>query len=406
MPLFAYEGRTPAGDARRGEIEAATLEAARSRLRQMQIEASSLRQRSIWATNIHLPRIGFLQPRIKNKDLVIFTRQFATMIDSGLPLVQCLDIQAQQAPNPTLREQLKVVKQAVESGSTFADALGKYPKTFDDLFQNLVAAGEMGGILDTILNRLAQQLEKTEKLRRTIRSAMTYPVILFVVGVIVVALLLLKVIPSFESMFAEFGQTLPMMTRVVIAASKWMQDYFTIVLLAILAVGVALRTVYQRRAGRLFFHRLYLHVPALGDLLRKTAVARFCRTLGTMISSGVPILDALDICGKTAGNLVVEEAIAQARDSIAEGRTIAEPLLATRVFPEMVCQMISVGEATGALDVMLSKVADFYEDEVDAAVDTLTRVMQPVIILFLAVFVGGFAVSMYLPIFTMASGIQ
>ncbi|MBN1335994.1 MAG: type II secretion system F family protein [Deltaproteobacteria bacterium] len=406
MPQFAYEGRTPAGDARRGEITAASLDAARARLRQMQIDPTTLRRKSLWSAELHLPRIGFLKPRVTNKDLVIFTRQFATMIDSGLPLVQCLEIQAQQAPNPTLREEIRVVKEAVESGSTFADALHKFPRTFDDLYQNLVAAGEMGGILDTILNRLAIQLEKTEKLRRQIRGAMTYPAIVFTVGIGVVALLLLEVVPTFESMFAEFERTLPVPTQWTIALSQWLQRYFYVVLLALLGTGVLLRTLYQQRSGRLVVDRLLLRTPAVGDLLRKTAVARFCRTLGTMISSGVPILDALDICGKTAGNLVIENAIARARDSIAEGRSIAEPLLATRVFPEMVCQMISVGEATGALDVMLGKVADFYEDEVDHAVDTLTSVMQPVIIVCLAIFVGGFAISMYLPIFTMASGIQ
>ncbi len=301
MPLFAYEGRTPAGDARRGEIEAASLDAARARLRLMQIDPTVVRAKSVWSTNIQLPRIGFLQPRVRNKDLVIFTRQFATMIDSGLPLVQCLDIQSQQAPNLTFREQIRAVKEAVESGSTFADALRKFPRTFDDLFQNLVAAGEMGGILDTIFNRLAVQLEKGERLRRQVRGAMTYPAIVVGVGVLVVAFLLLKVVPTFESMFEEFNQTLPRPTEITISASRWLQHNFYFVLLGILAVGLALRTAYQRRAGRLVFDRLVLRVPVLGDLLRKTAVARFCRTLGTMISSGVPISTPSTSAGRPPG---------------------------------------------------------------------------------------------------------
>ncbi len=405
MPVFAYEGRTTSGEVRRGEIEASNMDAARSMLRQRQIAATSVKAKGGGLGSVELKMPEFLQPGVGTKDLVIFTRQFATMIDSGLPLVQCLEIQSKQAPNPTFRKQLVAIKENVESGTTFADALGKFPDTFDDLFRNMIAAGEVGGILDTILNRLAQYLEKADKLKRQIKGAMMYPVIVMLVSLAVVALLLLKVVPTFEEMFAEFGQALPAPTQFVIDLSKWLQANFLYIVVGIVVGGFSLRQFYKTKRGEILIDSLMLKLPVFGDLLIKTAVARFCRTLGTMIASGVPILEALDICGRTAGNKVIEIAVNNVREAISEGRTIAEPLSEAGVFPEMVCQMIAVGEATGALDVMLGKVADFYEDEVDQAVENLTSMMEPIIIVFLGTIIGGLVIAMYMPIFTMASGI-
>jgi type IV pilus assembly protein PilC len=385
MPVFAYEGSTSSGENRKGEIEAADDAAARKKLRQMQINPTKLKKKGALDADISIPMPAFLKPRVKTKDLVIFTRQFATMIDSGLPLVQCLEIQSQQAPNPTFRDELKVIKEAVESGSTF---------------------GEVGGILDTILNRLAAHLEKADKLKRQVKGAMTYPAVVTVVGVGAMLVLLIKVIPTFETMFAEMGATLPAPTQMMVDFSRWMRSNGVYVVVGAIVAVFAFRYSYKSSAGRAIYDRIFLKLPVFGDLITKSSTARFTRTLGTMISSGVPILDALDICGKTSGNRVIEEAIATARDSIAEGRTIAEPLMATKVFPDMVCQMISVGEATGALDVMLNKIADFYEDEVDQAVENLTAMLEPLIMVLLGGGAGAFVISMYLPIFTMAGNIH
>ncbi|MFH1464187.1 MAG: type II secretion system F family protein [Pseudomonadota bacterium] len=408
MPLFAYEGQTSGGESRKGEIEAKDDNAARQKLRQMQISPTKLAKKGTGLNmdlgSLKMPK--FLQPGIKTKDLVVFTRQFATMIDSGLPLVQCLEIQSQQAPSPAFRDQLKVIKEAVESGSTFADALRKFPDTFDELFQNLVAAGEVGGILDTILNRLATHLEKADKLKRQIKGAMTYPTIVTVVAVGAAAVLLVKVVPTIETMFAEMGATLPAPTQLMVTFSRFLRDNGLYIIGGLAIAIVALRYFYKSSQGRVVFDTISLKLPVFGDLITKSAVARFSRTLGTMVSSGVPILDALEICGKTSGNRVIENAISTARDAIAEGRTIAEPLLATKVFPDMVCQMISVGEATGALDVMLNKIADFYEEEVDDAVDNLTAMIEPIIMVVMGIGGGWFVIAMYLPIFTMASNIH
>jgi type IV pilus assembly protein PilC len=346
------------------------------------------------------------QPSVQLRDLVIFSRQFATMIDSGLPLVQCLEIQAAQAENPTMRAQLKVVKERVESGSTFAEALKTYPKTFDDLYVNLVAAGEVGGMLDNIMNRLAAYLEKNQKLIRQVKGAMTYPTIVVSVAILVVSALLLKVVPTFEDMFADFGQQLPAPTLIVIGMSKWLQANWYLVFGAMVAVVLGIRQFYSTPRGKLVIDKILLQLPVFGDLLTKVAVARFCRTLGTMIASGVPILEALGICSRTAGNKVIEQAIENVAVSISEGRTIAEPLTESKVFPSMVCQMISVGEATGALDSMLTKIADFYDDEVDTAVESLTALMEPAIMAFLGVAIGGLVIAMYMPIFSMAGGIN
>jgi len=403
MPVFAYEGRTASGETKKGEVEAADQDAARSRLRAMQISPTKVKAKG--GVGISMPQFDFLKPKVTTKDLVIFVRQFATMIDSGLPLVQCLEIQASQATNPTLREQLSVIKESVESGTTFADALKKFPGTFDDLFRNLIAAGEVGGILDTILNRLATFLEKNEKLKRQIKGAMTYPAIVMGVAGLVVTVLLLKVVPTFESMFLEFGGALPAPTQIVVDMSKFMQKNWVFMFAAFGATAYAVKFSYGTAKGRVIYDGIFLKLPVLGELLTKVAVARFCRTLGTIVASGVPILDGLEICARTAGNKIIEAAVLQAREAISEGRNIAEPLSESKVFPEMVCQMISVGEATGALDIMLTKIADFYDDEVDQAVENLTSMMEPLIMVFLGIVVGGFVVAMYLPIFTMASAI-
>lgn len=406
MALFAYEARTSSGEVRRGEVEAPSKNDARNRLRQMSLNPTSVKKKGGGLLDMELQAPSFMKPKILNKDLVIFTRQFATMIDSGLPLVQCLEIQAAQAPNPTLREQLAVVKESVESGVTFADSLKKFPDTFDELFRNLVAAGEIGGILDTILNRLAVFLEKNDKLKRQIKGAMTYPVVVLFVAIIVTAVLLLKVVPSFDKMFADFGGTLPAPTQLVINMSYWLQANGLYLFGGAVAFVMGFRMFKKTSKGEYLWHAFILKLPKVGDLVTKVAVARFCRTLGTMVSSGVPILDGLDICSRTAGNRVIENAVLKAKDSISEGRNISEPLMESGVFPEMVCQMISVGENTGALDIMLNKIADFYEDEVDQAVENLTAMIEPIIMVFLGGVVGGFIIAMYLPIFSMANQIQ
>lgn len=408
MPVFAYEGRTATGDTRRGQVEAANLEAARSRLRQMSIQPTTLKPSGgggLGSIEINIPTPAFLKPKVTTKDLVIFVRQFATMIDSGLPLVQCLDIQAKQAPNATFREQLTTIKEQVESGSTFADALKKYPKTFDALFRNMIAAGEVGGILDTILNRLAQFMEKNEKLKREIKGAMTYPAIVVTAGLVIVTGLLLFVVPTFEEMFAEMGQTLPGPTMLLINMSKFVTANWAFLLVGLIGTIGGAYAFYKNPRGEMIVDGLLLKAPIFGDLLTKVAVARFCRTLGTMIASGVPILEALDICSRTAGNKVIEKAVGGVREAISEGRSIAEPLSETKLFPEMVCQMVSVGEATGALDVMLNKIADFYEDEVDAAVEAMTSMLEPLIIIGLGIGGGFVVIALYMPIFSMSTGI-
>ena len=346
--------------------------------------------------------IGFLQPKITTKDIVVFTRQFATMIDAGLPLVQCLDILSSQQENKTFKTILLTVKEDVESGSTFADALKKHPKAFNDLYVNLVAAGEVGGILDTILNRLAAYIEKALKLKKQVKSAMTYPTTIVGIAFVVIAVILIFVIPAFESMFKDFGGALPLPTQIVINISNFIQDYILVIIGSIVFSIFAVKKTYATRRGRDKMDDWALKLPVFGVLIRKVAVAKFSRTLATMISSGVPILDGLDIVSKTAGNRTVEKAINNVRQSISEGKTIAEPLKESGVFPPMVCQMIEVGEQAGALDTMLSKIADFYDDEVDDAVGNLTAMMEPLLMLFLGTTVGGLVIAMYLPIFKLA----
>ena len=402
MPVFAWEGRTRQGTLKKGVIEAASEAAAMMQLRGQMIMPTAVRPKSARSLGSFRLRRG-----VKTRDLVVFTRQFATMIDAGLPLVQCLDIQSEQQSNKSFGEALVRVKADVEQGATFAESLGKHPKIFDELYVNLVAAGEIGGVLDTILNRLAVYLEKVDNLKRKVKSAMVYPISVLVVAVGVVVLLMVKVIPVFEKMFVDFGGSLPGPTQMVIDVSHWLQSYIVLLIAAFVA-GLMGYQQARARSPRFRYRTdaTYLRVPIFGPLLRKVAVARFSRTFSTMLSSGVPILDALDICARTAGNKVIEAGLQKTRTAISEGKTVAEPLRAAGMFPPMVVQMIAVGEQTGAMDSMLAKLADFYDDEVDAAVAALTSLLEPIMLVFLGGTVGSILIAMYLPIFKIAETIK
>lgn len=400
--LWLWEAKTKGGEVKKGEMEAADAEAVDARLKSLGLTPTKVKRRGALDMNISLPGMG----GVPQKDVLIFTRQFATMIDAGLPLVQCLEILGSQTDNPSLKKVIFTIKGKVEGGSTFSDALKDHPKIFDELFVQLCAAGEVGGILDTILNRLALYKEKSEKLKRKVKGAMVYPGIVVCVALGVTALLLLKVTPVFAKMFADFGSALPGPTQVVVDLSEWLQKYILHLVAGIVAAIVAFTSFHRNPKGRELWDAFVLKTPMFGPMVRKFAVARFTRTLGTMISSGVPILDALDVTAKTAGNRTIEKGIYYVRTKISEGKNIAGPLLETKVFPPMVVQMIGVGEATGAMDQMLGKIADFYDDEVDAAVSGLTAMIEPVMMVFLGGLVGGFLVAMYLPIFTIASAIK
>ncbi len=400
MPTFVYSGKALNGEMKKGEVQAANLVQATTALKRQQIIPSTITEKKGFSlSEIKLPGLG---SGIKTKDLVIFSRQFATMIDAGLPLVQCLDILASQQEKAEFKKVLLDVKSSVEGGSTFADALKKHPKVFDPLYVNLIAAGEVGGILDTILNRLSGFLEKAEKLKGKIKSAMTYPVAVIVIACLIVTGLLVWVVPIFQNMFASFGKALPAPTQLVVNMSNALKSYWYLIFGTIGGVIFGLRYIYKTPKGRRQMDAIFLKLPVVGDLIRKTAVARFTRTLGTMLSSGVPILEGLEIVAKTAGNVIIEEAVMKARTSLSQGKTLAEPLIETKVFPGMVTQMIAVGESTGALDAMLTKIADFYEEEVDAAVDALTSLIEPMLMAFLGVVVGGLVIALYLPIFSLA----
>ncbi len=401
MPVYTWVAETRKGRKLKGELEAADERIAMSQLKRRNLTVKKLKPKpkDLFAN------VSFMQPKVTNKDIVIFTRQFSTMIDAGLPLVQGINILAEQAENKTFRGILKQISKDVEGGSTLAEAMKKHPKVFDDLFVNLVAAGEVGGILDTIMRRLATFIEKAEKLKSQIKGAMTYPIVVMAIAVIVIAVILIFVIPVFEDMFSSFGQSLPVPTQIVVNMSRFMKGNIHWVILGIIAVVFILKRFRATKKGRRMSDDLFLRLPIFGDLLKKSAVARFTRTLGTMVSSGVPILDSLEIVAKTSGNVILEEIIYEVRGSIAEGQTIAEPLSENTVFPGMVVQMISVGEATGALDTMLEKIADFYDDEVDAAVAALTSMLEPLLMLFLGGAIGGLVVAMYLPIFSMAGAV-
>ena len=399
MPIYVWAGKNRKGRSIKGELEAADERIARIRLKKRNIEVKKLKPKP----KDLFENISFLQPRVTNKDLVIFTRQFSTMIDAGLPLVQGLNILGEQTENKTFRNMLKRITKDVEGGSTLADALGKHPKVFDSLFVNLVAAGEVGGILDTILQRLATYIEKAEKLKTQIKGAMTYPIVVVSIAVIVIAIIMIFVIPVFQDMFASFGKALPAPTQIVITMSDFTKKNIHFMIAGLIVFVWIFRRYRKTTSGRRHIDSILLRLPIFGDLIKKVAVARFTRTLGTMVSSGVPILDALEITAKTAGNVIVEEVINDSRSSIAEGQTIAEPLAETDIFPGMVTQMISVGESTGALDAMLEKIADFYDDEVDATVSAMTAMLEPLLMLFLGGSIGGLVIAMYLPIFQMAA---
>lgn len=402
MPEYVWKAKTSIGNVITGEMEEVNEQVVATKLKKMNYTNIKVKKKP----KDLFENISFMQPKVNTKDVVIFTRQFATMIDAGLPLVQCLEILSSQQENPTFKKVLSDVKSKVEGGSTFADALRNHPKQFDELFVNLVHAGETGGILDTILRKLATFLEKNEALKRKIKGAMVYPAVVLAIAVGVIVLLLVFVIPVFKSMFEGSGGTLPLPTQMVVNASEFMQKYWLYMLGVGVLFGIAIKKFYETERGRFIIDRASLRAPVIGDLIRKTAVARFCATLGTMIASGVPILDALEITAKTAGNKIIEEAIMGTRVAIAEGRTIAEPLMETGVFPGMVVRMIAVGEATGALDAMLAKIAEFYEEEVDTAVEALTQLMEPIMIVFLGGTCGGMVISMYLPVFSMAGAIS
>ncbi len=402
MAEYAWEARARTGEMRRGSMEADDESAVNARLRQQQLNPVRVRRKF---------KLGTLQfgSGVKTKDLVTFTRLFATMIDAGLPLVQCLDILASQQSNKHFQVVLKDVKLAVEGGSSFSESLKRHPKVFDELFVNLVHAGEVGGILDSILNRLSVYLEKRQKLVRQVRGAMVYPSIVVVIAAGVMTVLMTFVIPAFESMFKDFGggrQNLPKLTQIMIALSEGFVSYAPFLVVALLAAAGAFSYFYRTENGKRFFHKTLLALPILGPVLRKIAVARFTRTLGTLLSSGVPILDALEICGRTAGNVVIESGIMKVRQAISEGKNMAEPLAAAGVFPEMVVQMIGVGEQTGALDQMLNKIADFYEEETDVAVAALTSALEPIMMVGVGGMVGVVLVAMYLPIFSLAGNIK
>jgi type IV pilus assembly protein PilC len=373
---------------------------------------ASLSRQKIFATRIKakpkdiFENVKFLQPRIKENDIILFARQFSTMIDAGLPIIQCLDILYNQQSNASFKKMLKQIKESVEGGATLAEALKGFPKQFDDLFVNMISAGEAGGILDSILRRLAGYMEKAARLKAKVKGAMTYPLVTLGIAVVVLAVILIFVIPVFEEMFADFGGELPAPTQLVVMMSDLVKSKILYLLIA-LALGVfAFKKYYATEKGHNTIDAMVLKLPVFGMLLRKVAVAKFTRTMGTMLASGVAILEALDIVAKTAGNRKVEKAIYNVRSGIAEGRTMADPLLESGVFPPMVCQMIAVGESTGALDAMLEKIADFYDEEVDQAVDNLTQLIEPIMLVFLGVTIGGLVVAMYLPIFKMAGAIS
>lgn len=387
-------------------MEAPTRDAVLARLRAQRIQPlpAKIKERGKGLDrDINIPGFG---ESIKTKDIVVFTRQLGTMIDAGLPIVQCLDILATQTDNKKFRSVIRQLKDDVEAGSTFTEALKKHPKLFDDLFVNMISAGEIGGILDNILQRLSIYMEKSMKLKAKIKGAMIYPATIITVAVGVTCVLLIWVIPVFAELFSSFGQQLPGPTQFVINLSNFTIAYFPYIVAVVVAAGVALAQIYKTESGRLQMDRMMLQFPVFGDLIRKSSIARFSRTLSTLVSSGVPILDALLITAKTSGNKVVERAILATRLSISEGNSISDPLVQSKVFPPMVCQMIAVGESTGALDAMLQKIAEFYEDEVDNIVANLTTLMEPLVILFLGVIIGGLVISMYLPIFQLGSVIS
>jgi type IV pilus assembly protein PilC len=401
MPVYLWIGKNRSNKVQKGEMEAQSEEAVRASLLRQKITPSRIKPKP----KDLFENVRFLQPKVKERDVILFARQFSTMIDAGLPIIQCLDILYSQQNNSTFKKMLKQVKDSVEGGATLAEALKKFPKQFDDLFVNMIAAGETGGILDAILRRLAAYMEKAARLRSKVKGAMTYPLVTLAIAVIVLAVILIFVIPVFEEMFADFGSELPAPTQLVVAMSDLVKSKILYLIGALVLFVIAFKKYYATEKGRNAVDAMLLRLPVFGMLLRKVAVAKFTRTMGTMLGSGVAILEALDIVAKTAGNRTIEKAIYNVRSGIAEGRTMADPLNESGVFPPMVCQMIAVGESTGALDAMLEKIAEFYDQEVDQAVDNMTALIEPVMLVFLGVTIGGLVVAMYLPIFKMAGAI-
>jgi type IV pilus assembly protein PilC len=400
VPIFKWSGKTKSGEVKSGEMEASDAGAVEARLRQMGIEPTKVKKKAK-EFKIPLPGGG-----VQTKDILVFTRQFSVMIDAGLPLVQALDILGTQSDNPAFKKVILTVKSKVEAGSTFADALAEHPKVFDELFVQLTRAGEIGGILDTILQRLGAYIEKNEKLARRVKGAMVYPAVVLAIAVGVLIVLLVFVTPTFEKMFKDFGGAMPAATQLMIDMSHGLIDKWYWFVGVPVVLWTAFKAFLRNPKGRDMWDRFVLKTPMFGPLVRKVAVARFTRTFGTMLSSGVPILDALEIVAKSAGNKTIEKSILYVRAKISEGKNLAGPLAETKVFPSMVVQMIGVGEATGAMDQMLNKIADFYDDEVDVAVGALTSMLEPLMMVFIGGMVGGFMVAMYLPIFSIAGNIK
>jgi type IV pilus assembly protein PilC len=401
MPVYLWKGKDRYNKNKKGEMEAPSEEVVRSELARRKITSAKIKKKP----KDLFENVSFMQPKVKASDIIIFCRQFSTMIDAGLPIIQCLDILYAQNDNKTFKKMLKDVKSNVESGQTLAEAMRKYPKQFDDLFVNMISAGEAGGILDMILRRLSAYLEKAAKLKSKIKGGMTYPLVTIVIAIVVVAIIMVFVIPVFEEMFSGMGSALPAATQIVVNMSRAIKSNIFYIVGATIIFIFAIRRFYKTEKGKILMDDYMLKVPLFGDLIRKAAVAKFTRTTGTMLSSGVAILDALEIVAKTAGNKTIEKAVLDTRTAIAEGRTMSDPLAESGVFPSMVCQMIAVGESTGALDAMLTKIADFYEEEVDQAVENLTSLIEPFMIVFLGIVIGGLVVSMYLPIFKMAGAL-
>ena len=403
MPtIYEWKGKNPKGRKIKGEIEAETLEHVKQNLQRRKITSVKIKKKP----KDLFENIKFLQPKVKERDVIIFSRQFSTMIDAGLPLLQCLDILYSQQENPTFKKNLKQIKESVETGETFADALKKFPKVFNELFTNMVAAGEAGGILDVILKRLSAYMEKMAKLKRQVKGAMVYPIITIIVAIVVVAIILVFVIPVFAEMFSDFGASMPAPTLFVMALSDFVIGNIIYIIAGIFAAVFLIKRVYATNKGRILMDDMFLRLPVIGILIRKVSVAKFTRTTSTMLSSGVSILEVLDIVAKTSGNKIIEFAIQDVKIGISEGRSMSDPLLESGVFPSMVCSMIAVGESTGALDIMMEKIADFYDDEVDQSVKTLTDMIEPFMLVFLGVVVGGLVISMYLPIFSIGGAVQ
>ena len=401
MPSFNWKGKDRSGQHQEGTLLADNKQMAAAVLRQQQIRVSSLREKGR-----EIPFLPRLPRRVKQKKLAVFTRQFSVMLDAGLPLVQCLEILGEQEDQPNFAEMIDKVRSDVEGGASLAEAMRRQPKAFDDLYVNMVAAGEAGGILDVILQRLSIYLEKAVKLKAQVKSALIYPATVIIIAVFVVWIILWKVIPVFAQLFAGLGGELPALTRMVVGASNFVADASVWIVLGIIALVFGIRAYHKTEKGRRVLDGLLLRIPAIGDLLRKIAVARFCQTLSTLTSSGVPILDGLEITAKTSGNAIIEDAVMAVRRSVEEGKTLSGPLGETKVFPSMAVHMINVGEQTGALDQMLSKIADFYEDEVDTAVSGLMKLIEPLMIVVLGTIIGTIVAAMYLPLYTILGQIS